>query len=164
MWIWVMRESCISKKDVISMLQHKLWLFLWNVVISISKPLRLHSTITYMAHLHEIALSYWKWVCLTYILRSMWLGVPPRTNSMKTSCVLKNWTTCSKYDNHYRLNSQHHRVNLYNHLTSKRIFTFMMNTVFVRAPKVTRNKATTFMWICYQSSTHHMFHSLGQVV
>ena len=76
----------------------------------------------------------------------------------------KNQTMCSKYDNQYRLNSQHHWVNLYDHLTSKRIFTFMMNKVFVRAPKVMRNIATTFMWICYQTCTHRMFHSLGEVV
>ena len=40
----------------------------------------------------------------TPIFECMWLGVAPRTDTKKT-CLIE--TTCSKYDNHSRLNSQH---------------------------------------------------------
>ena len=40
-------------------------------------------------------------------------------------CVFKkDWTMCSKEDNHCRLNSQHNRRVLYDQLVSTRIFTF----------------------------------------
>jgi hypothetical protein len=48
-----------------------------------------------------------------------------------------NWTMFSKYDNYSRLNS---RYNLGGpDLMSMRIFTLIINKIFIRAPKIMRN-------------------------
>ena len=43
----------------------------------------------------------------------------------------KDWTACLEYDNHARLNSQHNWGDLYDHLMSMRIFTLIMNKIFI---------------------------------
>ena len=53
------------------------------------------------------------------------------------SCGSKNehpkrdWTMCSKQVNHSKLNNQHNWGNLYDHLMSTRIFTLVMNEIFI---------------------------------
>ena len=56
----------------------------------------------------------------------------------------KMWTMCSKYDDHSKLNNQHIWENLYDHLISMEIFTFMMN----KGSKITREMARASIWIC----------------
>ena len=56
------------------------------------------------------------------------------------------WIVCSCCGNHYRLNSQHNRGKLYDHLMSTQIFTLMINKVFVRAPKITRKVGMASIW------------------
>ena len=48
-----------------------------------------------------------------------------------------DWTTCSKND------SQHNQENLHGHLTSTKIFTLIMNKIFIRAPNIMKKVATT---------------------
>ena len=46
----------------------------------------------------------------------------------------KDWIACSEYDNHFRFNNQH---NWGDHLNRwMRIFTLMMDKMFIRAPKI----------------------------
>ena len=66
---------------------------------------------------------------------------------------------CSKYDNNSRLNSQlicgglggggnglyEHKND---HLTSTKIFTLLMNGIFIRALNIMRKVATASIWIC----------------
>ena len=65
---------------------------------------------------------------------------------------------CSNYDNHSRLNSQlicgglgggdglyEHKND---HLTSTKIFTLLINGMFIRALKIMRELATASIWIC----------------
>ena len=42
-----------------------------------------------------------------------------------------DWTTCSKYDNHSRRNSQHKLGDLYGKLMRTRIFALIMNKIFI---------------------------------
>ena len=39
-------------------------------------------------------------------LSNMWSGADPRINVPKRHVLEKDWTTCSKFDNHSRLSSQ----------------------------------------------------------
>ena len=55
---------------------------------------------------------------------------------------------CSKYDNRSRLNSQHNWRDLYDHLTSTRIFTLRINKIFIWAPKIMRQMAMGNICIC----------------
>jgi hypothetical protein len=70
----------------------------------------------------------------TPIVSGMWLGVAPRTD---TKCVClgivfkREWPTCSKYDNHSKFNSQHNWEDLHDHLMSTRIFTLIINKIFM---------------------------------
>ena len=41
-------------------------------------------------------------------LSGVWLVVDLRTSSKKASCVTRDWTTCSEFVNHSRLNRLHH--------------------------------------------------------
>ena len=59
---------------------------------------------------------------------------------------------CTKYDNHYRLHGQHNWADLYDHLLTTRIFTFIMRSVGMDS-----------IWICKPSHTYHVFHILGVV-
>ena len=62
----------------------------------------------------------------------------------------RDWTTCSKYDNHSRPKGQHDWEDLYDHLMNMRIFVKIMNNIFIRAPKTMRTVTTTSIsiWIC----------------
>ena len=74
----------------------------------------------------------------------MWLGVAPRTDTKK-DVFNRDWTTCSKHDNHSRL---HNWVDLYDHLMSMRIFILILNEIFIRAPKIMRKVTAISIWIC----------------
>ena len=39
----------------------------------------------------------------------------------------RSWTMCSKYVNHYRINSQYKWEDLYHHSMRKKIFIFIIN-------------------------------------
>ena len=52
-------------------------------------------------------------------------------NGYQKDVFERDWTTCSKYDNHSRLNSQCNWGNLYDHLMGMRIFTFIVNMIFM---------------------------------
>ena len=69
-------------------------------------------------------------------LDGMWLGLDLRINTKKTR-VNKEWTTCSNAT-HCRLKSQHGQGNMYDHLTCTRIFTLIMDDLFIWAPNNTR--------------------------
>ena len=43
----------------------------------------------------------------------------------------RDWTTCSRYDNHSTLKSQHKWGDLHDHVISMRIFTSIMNKIFI---------------------------------
>ena len=60
----------------------------------------------------------------------------------------RDWATCSKYLNYSRLSSQHVWGNQYGHLMSMRIFTLIMNKIFIWAPKILRQLAKGTIWIC----------------
>ena len=51
----------------------------------------------------------------------------------------RDWTTCSKYNNHSRLNNQHKWV--------IKIFNFVMNKIFIWVQLVTRRAATALTWL-----------------
>ena len=53
-------------------------------------------------------------------------------------------------------------VNMTN-LMSTRIFTLIMNKIFIRAPNITRNVATSSIWIWQPSHTKDVFHNLGEM-
>ena len=53
----------------------------------------------------------------------------------KDTCLLKDWIACSNYNTQSRSNSQLYLKGLYNHLMSTRIFTLIMNKMFVWDPK-----------------------------
>ena len=61
------------------------------------------------------------------------------------------------YANHSRLDSQHDRRDLYGDLMSTRIFSLVMNKIFVLAPKITRQSDTGTTWICESSCTKCVF-------
>ena len=47
----------------------------------------------------------------------------------------RDWTTCSKFVNYSRFNSQNNVRDLYDHLRMKRIFSLIINEILVRALK-----------------------------
>ena len=49
-----------------------------------------------------------------------------KNGHQKDNVFKRDWTTCSKFVNHSRLNSQHNWGDLYDHLMSKRIFTLII--------------------------------------
>ena len=55
-----------------------------------------------------------------------------------------------KYANQCSLNSEHYwgGGDLYDNFLSTRIFTSIMNKIFVLAPKIMRKVATASIWIC----------------
>ena len=71
--------------------------------------------------------------------------------------------TCSKYDNHARLNNQHNWGNLYYHLKNTTILTLIMNKIFIWALKTMKKVVTASIWICKPSHTNCMFHIQGVV-
>ena len=70
----------------------------------------------------------------------MWFGVAPRMY-FKKSCVWKELFACSTYDNCFKFNSQHNWGDLYDHLMRARVFTLIMNKIFIRDPKMMRKLA-----------------------
>lgn len=58
-------------------------------------------------------------------------------------------TTCLKYVNHYRRNSEHNWENLYNHLTTRRIFTFDNDFQGIHtSSKTCEDSGYEHIWIC----------------
>ena len=61
----------------------------------------------------------------------------------------KEMELCAQNFNHHsRPNNVHIWKNLYDYLMNMRIFTLMMNKIFIEAPKIMRKVATALMWIC----------------
>ena len=55
-----------------------------------------------------------------------------------------------KYINHFKLNTQDNQGegrDLYDLLTSMKKFTLIMHKMFIRAPKIMKEVATTLIWI-----------------
>ena len=48
----------------------------------------------------------------------------------------RDWTPCSKYVDHSRLNIQHNYGHLHDHLMSMKIFSLILNKMFIWAPKI----------------------------
>ena len=49
---------------------------------------------------------------------------------------------------------------LYDHIKSMRIFTMIMNEIFICTLKIMRQMAMSTFWICYSSHTYHVFQIL----
>jgi hypothetical protein len=78
--------------------------------------------------------------------------------------VFKNdWIACSKFDDHYELESQHNWGDLYDHITFTIIFTLTIDKIFTQALKSHDKLATTWIWIRRSSSSNHMFPILEEV-
>jgi hypothetical protein len=59
----------------------------------------------------------------------------------------RDWNTCSKYDNHFQLDSEDNLGDLYDHLMSTQIFTLIMNKIFIsELQNFMRKVATTLTW------------------
>ena len=69
--------------------------------------------------------------------------------TLKWHVFKRDWTMWSKYVNRLGLHSQHDWRDLYDHLMSTRIFTFIVNKIFMWAPKVMRQVTLGTIWICY---------------
>ena len=131
---------------------------------------------------HSLPLTgfYFK-VCRPNSVTYLWvvdgLGADLRTDTREMYVSKRDRSTCSKLVNHFRLNSQQHKLrsrilmahcpwtsinhnnpilgskvdmtgeDLYNHLMSTRIFTLMMNNIFISAPKIMRQMAMSTIWI-----------------
>ena len=81
----------------------------------------------------------------------VWCGFKKRMPK-KTCVYTRDWATCSKHDNHSKFESRHKYGNLqYHHSMSMRIFTLIINEIFIRAPKIMRNVAKASFSICEQS-------------
>ena len=91
------------------------------------------------------------------------LGVDLRTITTKRLVSKRDWTTCLEYFNHSRLDSQRNRENLYNYVMSMRIFTLIMNKIFIHAPKIMGKAAIASIWIWQPSHTTHVYHILREV-
>jgi len=68
-------------------------------------------------------------------MSGMWLGMPSRTDTKKTHVFKRNCSPCSEYDNHSKLDNEHRFSlgggDLYDHLMSTKIFTLIMNEIFI---------------------------------
>jgi hypothetical protein len=64
----------------------------------------------------------------------MRLDLAPKTDTKKDICLKRDWTMRSKYDNHFKLNSQHNWGNLFDHAPNTRMSTLIMSKIFIRAP------------------------------
>ena len=43
----------------------------------------------------------------------------------------RDWTTCSKYDDHFKLNDHHNEEDLYDHLMRTKKFTWIRDKTFI---------------------------------
>ena len=59
---------------------------------------------------------------------------------LKKHLFKTNWITCSKYDYHSRYSSQPYWGNLYGHLMRVRIFTLIMNMIFIHLSSITNEE------------------------
>ena len=64
-------------------------------------------------------------------LSGMWLEVLPRIDTKETCFFLRDWTTCSKYGYCSKVKIQDDRRDLSDHLISMRIFTSIVNRIFL---------------------------------
>ena len=67
---------------------------------------------------------------VTFLVRTPIFGVAPTMVSYRY-VFRRDWTMCSKCDNHFRFNSQPIWRGLHDHLISKEIFSLKMNKVFI---------------------------------
>jgi hypothetical protein len=72
---------------------------------------------------------------VTYLIQThviewyvVWCG---SKNGYQKYMCLKKIGVCSKYVNHFRLNSQHNWGDLYDHFMSMSIFNLMLNKIFI---------------------------------
>ena len=61
----------------------------------------------------------------------------------------KDWTMCPKYPNHSRLSNKHDWEDLYDRITTRRIFNLMTKKTFIWTSEIMRQMATRVVWICY---------------
>ena len=66
---------------------------------------------------------------------------------------------CSTHDNLSKLNSQYNG----DHSTSMKIFTLILNKIFIRGLKIVREMDTTLVWNCQLTPTNHVFHIMREV-
>ena len=65
---------------------------------------------------------------------------------------------CSQFVENFRLNSQHIRGDLYNQLRSSRIFTLIMNKIFILTPQIMRKIARHNFELAITSHKLHVLH------
>jgi hypothetical protein len=70
---------------------------------------------------------------------------------------------CSNYANHPSFNGQHDWGDIYDQLMATRMFTLIMDKIFISGLKIVREVTTTLIWICLPSCTNRMVHILGEV-
>ena len=76
----------------------------------------------------------------------------------------ENRTTCLNYANHHRCNTEHKWGNLYEHLTTRRIFTFDNKfRIFIQAPRLVRIVATNTFGFANHLTPIVCFHILQEV-
>ena len=66
----------------------------------------------------------------------------------KRHVLKRNWIMCSKNDMHSKLSSQHNWGDLDDYLMSTRIYTFIIDKIFILAPEIMRKVATALIWTC----------------
>ena len=73
-------------------------------------------------------------------MSGMWLGVAPISDTKKT-CVFKEIGLRVQHDNYFRFNSLNDWRDLYDCLMSTRIFTLIMDEIFIPTQEFTRKVA-----------------------
>ena len=59
--------------------------------------------------------------------------------------------------------SKHNWKDLYDHLMSTRLFTFILSKIFIRSLKIMRKVTTSSISICYPSCINNVFRILEEV-
>jgi len=102
---------------------------------------------------------------LLFLIGHLWMWCIVRCGSKNRHKARIMWTTCSKFVNHSRLNSEHYLliylfwggVDIYDHLMNSRVFTSVMNEIFIWAPEIMRKMATDTIWNWQSSRTNCVF-------
>ena len=76
--------------------------------------------------------------------------------------IKRYWTPCSKFVNKSRLNNQNHWGNLYDYLTSTKIFTLIMNKSTCEITNYEENWLRARFGCAKSSCTTCMFHILQE--
>ena len=106
---------------VISVMRNRIWSGLWSEKI--------------------LVVGCSRWTCLNLVPYFDWTPIfewcvvrcGPKNGHWKTCS--RDWTSCSKFVNHSRLNMQHNWGDLSDHSMRKRIFTLIMIKIFIWALK-----------------------------